>query len=285
MGGNPCHVLALNAAEGLLQLVLARQENTGDTATLIPLCAQSWHAPSQGAELLAPALQNALERLRLQPGDIGKIACVRGPGSFTGLRLVLATAAGLSRATGALQAGLDYLTLLAESAYAQCAPLAQEPCRIWVLTHARRQLIHLQGFRAVDRGVRPVGDILVLSPLEAVKVIVAGREEAGPAERTLLLGSGLSRNRESLREALSMTNMDTVLLPEGFDHPTVPALLEAAAKADFSLRDAEPCYVRPSDAEENLESIAASLGLDPLEARKKLERLTLRTPGSHLCRE
>ena len=53
------HCLCLNAAEGLLQLVIARRESAGPAAFTL-LCAEAWHAPSQGAELLVPALADAI---------------------------------------------------------------------------------------------------------------------------------------------------------------------------------------------------------------------------------
>lgn len=316
--GGTGHCLCLNAAEGLLHLIIARQEAGGPTAFTLR-CSQAWHAPSQGAELLAPALADALARLDLVPGDIRRIACVRGPGGFTGLRLALATAAGLARATGAEQAGIDYLPLLAYSACRRLGgfaethggkwekrPDAREERRerpVWVLTHARRNLIHMQGFSLPAsrdwRGAEPFSaptpltDILVCPPREAALLVRARWEEGqdGPG-RPVLLGSGLSRNHEAIAAALAVGAEDAqrlpedggrapermpLLLPPDFDHPLPEALLELAANTAHTSGDIEPLYVRPADAEENLERIALSLGLDPDKARAKLAALT-RTP-------
>lgn len=312
------HCLCLNAAEGLLHLIIARQETAG-AAPLTLLCSQAWHAPSQGAELLTPALANALARLSLVPGDIRLIACVRGPGSFTGVRLTLATAAGLARTTGAEQAGIDYLPLLAHSA---CRRLGEFPDvqaetrqenfatrepqperQIWVLTHARKNLIHVQGFRVRasrrSRGLEafhapvPLTDILVCPPLEAALFLRARwEEEQGCPGRPILLGSGLSRNHAAIADALALSpghaetpstkdhgradepgyaaSRAPLLLSPDFDHPMPEALLDMAASLAYSPKDIEPLYVRPADAEENLERIALSLGLDPTQARAKL---------------
>jgi phage terminase small subunit len=51
-------------------------------------------------------------------------------------------------------------------------------------------------------------------------------------------------------------------------------LLRAASLADFARSDVEPLYARPSDAEENIERIACTLGLDPAEARRQMAELT-----------
>ena len=82
--------LIMHASEGRIQFVL---EQVGSLA-----CAQEWSAPSKGTELLTPALADAFQRLGIMPSDISRIACVAGPGSFTGLRLALTTAAAFCRA-------------------------------------------------------------------------------------------------------------------------------------------------------------------------------------------
>lgn len=302
------HLLVLNAAESLLQLIIARrekeEEGQDEPPQYIMLTAQAWHAPGQGAELLAPALNDALRRLRISAGDIARIACVCGPGSFTGLRLAAASAAGLARATEALQAGIEYLPLLAASALARLGGLADDDKRgllLWVVTHARRQLVHMQGFMPVredpaapDTARRhtllPFTRIMVCTPQEAAQAVLAGqsaRTRAGeePA-RALLLGSGLSRNRAAFTEIPGAPEAQDRhgqggiaacpphLLPADFDHPTPETLLHLATLQSYSCEDVPPLYVRPSDAEENLERIALALHLDPVQAREKLAELT-----------
>jgi tRNA threonylcarbamoyl adenosine modification protein YeaZ len=295
MTGSP-FILALNATEGLLQIIIARQEADG---AYTRLCAQAWQAPSQGAELLAPALADAFQRLHISPHDIGKIAAVRGPGSFTGLRLVLATASGLARVTGALKAGLDYLPLLAMSALraipaqhrdraatvndsTRSAPLR----RAWALTHARRNLVHIQAFQEhahTPWTIAPPGapalprqlcDVLVCSPEEATLYLThfeAEQPRQAGDPPSLVFGSGLTRNREVFTRALPS---DILLLPPSFDHPSSEALLDAAKDAAYGAADPAPLYIRPADAIDNLDRIAASLGLDPEAAKQRLRELT-----------
>ncbi len=52
------------------------------------------------AERLMDLIDFTLDRASLKPADIGLIACAGGPGSFTGLRIGMATAKGLSLALG-----------------------------------------------------------------------------------------------------------------------------------------------------------------------------------------
>lgn len=301
----PGHTLVLNAAEGVIQFLLARQEvpEQGDHQPLLaPLCFQGWHAPGQGAELLCPALENALALLRISVASVQRIACVQGPGSFTGIRLALGTAAGLARATGATLAGLDYTVLLAQAALRRLQAGSTIPAFLLVATHARRGLVHARLFTVAGNTVAPCGPVLALSlesaasaAAEAVASAAANRPYApgmAPTETTTnapatgaqcqqprhvaVLGSGLTRNKDFWEEVQTDTQ-GIYLLPPWFDHPEEADLLHAAQHARYGREDIAPEYVRPSDAEENLEGIAQKLGLNPAEARASLEQLTTDT--------
>lgn len=52
------------------------------------------------AERLAPLIESALERCSLGAKDLDLVVCASGPGSFTGLRIALATAKGLCAGSG-----------------------------------------------------------------------------------------------------------------------------------------------------------------------------------------
>lgn len=261
--------LALNAAEGRLQFTVGR----GDELLL----AQDWLAASNGVELLVPAVQQAFQLARLSINDISRIACVNGPGSFTGLRLVLSTAAALVRGVRAVRknpahvqcAGISFMQLLA---------MASPPgaARVWVATHARRNLVHLQRFDCLPGSLpQAAGQILAVDIDEAARHIGAFDDTTGvtpgKASPVHLLGSGYIRNRAFFDAALPP---HVVPLPDSAGQPCCAALARLAQSAEYGTDDIIPLYVRVSDAEAQLPDIARRLGRDPAESVRRLHDAT-----------
>jgi len=67
-------------------------------------------------ETLTPGIRDLLERVRLAPKDLDRVVVDRGPGLYTGLRVGVATAIGLSLAASADLAAVTSLELLAHGA-------------------------------------------------------------------------------------------------------------------------------------------------------------------------
>lgn len=247
--------LIMNAAEGRIQLVLAQD---GSLA-----CAQEWSAPSKGTELLTPVLADTFQRLGVMPADIDRIACVAGPGSFTGLRLALTTAAAFRRATGALVAPLNVLQALAASV--PFGPLFDREIRVRVVTHARRGLVHGQDFLFAPGSALPV-------PVGEPAMWELPAAVGGPRP-DVMLGSGVARNLPALQELFGSSA--PVFLP-ALTQPVPQALLDltlALPESAWVGKDIDPLYLRPCDAVDNLASIAAKRGQAPEEAFAQLDRL------------
>lgn len=247
-------LLAIGGTEERLQLVLGQPGPDGCTL----LTSRQWTVPGQSIRFLIPGLKQALDSFGLGIDVIARIACVRGPGSFTGLRLILAAAEGLAAGHGLPLAGLDYLPLLASGP----GSLITGP--LHVLTYARRGLVYLQSFDAPN--------LTEYAPLESLSLDDAATRIANCGDTAHLMGSGLRKNPDFFK-ALASANPGYTLLGDQWDTPSPETLLAAAYTADFTQESIEPVYVRPTDAEDNLDTIAAKRGLDPIEAKKRLEEL------------
>ena len=245
--------LILNTAEKRVQFALC--ENGA------MLCGEDWLAQRGGTELLAPALREACARLGVTPSAIRRIACVAGPGNFTGLRIGLTTASGLARAVDAKQAGLNYLQCLAANAPA----LPGE--EILALTNARKGLAYVARFRADENGTpQPEGHtfLLPLPPLPE------GIDLGAP---NFVIGSALTSNLECLKAALPPSTR----LLTGHDAPTLASLVTMEHTIHWDEQtesDIPPLYMRDCDAVENLDAIARAQGRTPELAHQELERHT-----------
>ena len=71
------------------------------------------------SEKLLPLIDASLKECNLNIKDIDILACTTGPGSFTGIRIGLATVKALSKVTGAKIFCIDSLELLARSVNTQ----------------------------------------------------------------------------------------------------------------------------------------------------------------------
>jgi tRNA threonylcarbamoyl adenosine modification protein YeaZ len=102
--------------------------------TAASLCAACVHDSETGVELgrevldigkghaerLIGAVENALGRAGLAYADLDRIGVSIGPGSFTGVRVGVATARGLALALGIPAVGVNTLEALAAEAHADC---------------------------------------------------------------------------------------------------------------------------------------------------------------------
>lgn len=254
--------LILNACEGVLQIAVTLDE--------APLCFQQWNSTRRATEILAPALRDMCHALRMRPTDFRRIACFAGPGSFTGIRLVLTTASALRRAGSAQLASLDYLQALATSAVIRRGALYPTP--VFALTHARRNLVHMGQFISYGAQIpaQPAQEVTLVTPEEALREIAK--------KPCLVCGSALERYPELF--SLPITGQGpaqapaATLLPD-LIHPDLQALCLLARHGDYFPKDVEPKYVRGCDAVENL---SEKLGADAPELRKISE--LLQTPPS-----
>lgn len=192
---------------------------------------------TQHSRRLFRMIEAALAGADVAKADLGCVAVTRGPGSFTGLRVGVATAKGLAYALGVPLAGVSTLEAMARGA----APF---PGAVAPLLDARKGQVYgaawdgLTGAPLVAEGVwDPAAFAAELARL------------AGPV---LALGSGLGTYASLVADALGER-----LLPAPPDRWHVPprqvALLGERERAEGRAADPAllvPLYHRLSEAEE-----------------------------------
>jgi len=152
---------------------------------------------------LLPSIHSLLETAGRKPRDLDLLAVAVGPGSFTGLRIGMATAKGLSLALDRPLLGFSTLETIAK-AVASLLPVQPRvpPRPICVLLDAGRGEVYRGLFESAGDDVTPVLPEIAIGPGRAMEGIpdacvicgsgvklLDGIELSGPGERLILPGS------------------------------------------------------------------------------------------------
>jgi tRNA threonylcarbamoyladenosine biosynthesis protein TsaB len=233
-----------------------------DTATLTLSCALAELAPGGEVRHLASSTERApataggghgarlpqalVELLRARAFELGDVegwAVGLGPGSFTGLRIGLATVKGLAWARQRPLAGASSLAAMALEA----APAAGEGAILLPLLDAKKGEVYAGFYRATAGGVEPLQPEAALAPeplAERARALLAAH-----GRRPLAFGEGYEAFASRL--AGQVDRLEGVSRqPSAFAIARLAAPALAAGGFDAQrLFALEPHYVRPSEAE------------------------------------
>jgi len=167
------------------------------------------------AQTLLEDVDALLRQAGAHPSDLGRLAVGVGPGSFTGVRIGLATARGLALSLGLPGAGVSTLAALAAGA----------PGAVPVIDAKRREV-----FTLLD------GEPRVLAP-----------HELHLGEGAVCVGDGATRYRALLEErgAIVPPDDDERHLPRARFHAQL-------AGEPGPVDELEPLYLRVPDADRNI---------------------------------
>lgn len=192
--------------------------------------------PRKQSEMLPGVIQELLLAHGVELRQLQSLVIGLGPGSFTGLRIGLATAKALAYALRVPLAGASSL--------AAAALEGPERRELWPIAVARQQELYLGRYRRAGETVEALGPEEAHAPAEIAARLVH-------APDALLLGPGVPEYRQQL-ERLGIAPdriLDIATVPSACALGKIARVPEAFdAQALFAL---EPHYVRPSEAERN----------------------------------
>jgi tRNA threonylcarbamoyladenosine biosynthesis protein TsaB len=227
--------------------------DTATPATTVALCrpgkppleARDDPLPGQRpghATRLMPLAVELLEQAGLGWEDVDRIAVGTGPGTFTGLRIGIATARALARARGIPLIGVSTLHSVALGALGEPIPNLERVDSVLAVLDARRREVFAAGWRLqqIATGEEPFLPPRALAPAALVELIA----ELGVSP--LALGNGAVEFR-------SVIERSEALIPEnGSQLHRVTAIHHCRLARDRpggAPDDVHPEYLRLPDAE------------------------------------
>ncbi|MGA2615162.1 MAG: tRNA (adenosine(37)-N6)-threonylcarbamoyltransferase complex dimerization subunit type 1 TsaB [Spirochaetia bacterium] len=223
MNASADNVLAIDTSTEVLAVSIAR---SGAWVSLA-LRQGLQHSPS-----LLPLVDSLLRQIGLTASGLDLLVCSLGPGSFTGIRIGLATTLGIAGARGTPVVGVSTLEAIAE-------PWQSHKGEVYPVIDARKGRIYAALFTAGKRR----GDYLDLTPAGLAERLRA-------AKHPLLAGPDACRIRALLGKEAGGVPCAELLDPR--------ALLRLG-KAKFETEGADPLPLRPLYLRKSEAEIASGL--------------------------
>ncbi len=186
------------------------------------------------SELLVPTIQRVICGLGLKITDFDYFACGLGPGSFTGMRIGLATIKGLSVVKNKPVIGISTLDILAKN-----APLTDR--LIVTALDARRSLIYCSSYKFEQGSLKRKSAYSLLSLDELVKQF---------PRKVVVLGDALALYGDALLTRIQ----NATVLDKDYWSPQAHNLISLAlakikAKQFSSALAVKPIYLYPKECQ------------------------------------
>jgi tRNA threonylcarbamoyladenosine biosynthesis protein TsaB len=190
---------------------------------------------------------------------IERIAVGVGPGTFTGLRVGVATARGLAQSLSAQLVGVSSPLALAAAALSANPGETGTPTAVLSVIDARRGEVFAAAYsHGRDGAPRELVAPCPLAPQELASVLLHGERAAGETLRWLAVGDGAVRYRDALAHA------EIPVAPDGSSLHQISAgcICQLGAGAPVGEpQEIVPDYRRRPDAELALEGAGTATGV------------------------
>lgn len=187
------------------------------------------------SERLMVVVDNILTQSEMGLGDVDAIAVAIGPGSFTGLRIGLSTAKGLSYATGRPIVNVPTL-----EAFAWNFSCCRYP--VCLMLDARRSEVYAAVFRWEDGEVERVVDAMSIRPADLLKELKG---------TVLFAGEGALLYRDTISEVMqerAVFGPPAKMVPSPANVAELG--LKKALRGEYAgASETVPLYIRKSEAE------------------------------------
>ena len=223
------NILSFDSSDKVLSVALAAK--TGVWYTEI-------EAGPTHSEFLLECADGLCKNSSLSPCDLNLVCCMKGPGSFTGLRIGFSAAKGIAMALGIPMIAVSTLDCLAY-------PFSMWPGIVLPVIDAKKGCF----FAALYRHGKRLTDYSDSSPEALAKETAKAIDF--PGEPILLTGGGAQLLHSRLVSCFSAGNIS---VDPGYHSGRARELLEIVKNAKFEgINDINqgPAYLRKSDAELN----------------------------------
>lgn len=212
-------ILAIESSGRAMSVALGTEDGRWETSV---------NAGFRHGETLMPAIASLFDLAGMEPSSLDLVACSAGPGSFTGLRIGMATAKGLSRGADCALKTVATLPLLAAGREHWPGPVA-------AIMDARKKRVYAAAF---DAGRRIAED----SDIDLAEFIASL-----PSDRPILVTGP---------DAAIAEGFDNIVVDPLRDTPRAGLMIDRARvlyeQNGADSPDVGPVYIRLSEAEENL---------------------------------
>jgi tRNA threonylcarbamoyladenosine biosynthesis protein TsaB len=197
----------------------------------------TYNNEKQHSIILMPMIDTLLTTLRMELKDLDGFVVAKGPGSFTGLRIGMATIKGLSFGSNKPCIAISSLDSLAYN-------LAFADGIICPILDALRDNVYTRLFIYENNDLKPLSDYMAISVDELITEISKHNK------KVYFVGDGIYKHRDKL----------STLLPSAFFAPAHLNLTRASALGELGLKllasgvtedidTLTPIYLRKSQAE------------------------------------